>query len=76
MSNLLKSAKFKYVGTRAARRVLPGQKISFVHAGVQHKDVVESMFLFSPENLIINTVTGFRIPLRWSERVDVWEKDS
>lgn len=75
MSNL-KPAKFVYAGTRAARRVLPGQKISFTHAGFVHKDVVESVFLFGPDNLLINTVAGFRVPMHWSDRVLVWEKES
>lgn len=71
----LKAAKFKYDGSRQARRVLPGHKIEFNWRGSTVRDVVESIFLFGPDNLIFNTVTGFRIPTHWSTRYEVWVKE-
>lgn len=67
--------KFKYDGTRQARRILPGNQIAFEVKGRGIRDTVESVFLFGPDRIVFNTVSGYRVSTSWSDRYGVWVKE-
>lgn len=67
-------SKMNYIGSRQARRVLPGQAISFeMYPNITIKEVVNAVYLYKKNKAIIVTEQGTRIKVEWNEYVSVYE---
>lgn len=80
MSSTLTSSrvnKMSYIGTRQARRILPGMMVRVDHVGVdgkvyQTKSLVEASHLYQNEHMILVLEDGSRVKCKWGDRFDAW----
>ena len=66
--------KYTYVGTKQARRILPGYMVRFEFEGTTYRDVVESVTI-TPEYVhLISANCTYALSVPWNHRMQVWEE--